>query len=292
MNKTDLTIAIVSYNTRDYLRTCLASVYESRLGRYKIEVYVYDNASTDGSAEMLRHDFKQVKTIAGPENIGFAAANNVILHKSNSRYCLLLNSDTKLNPDTLKKMIEFMDSVPSAGVSTCKLLLPSGKIDPACHRGLPTPWAALTYLLKIEKVFPKSRLFGQYHLGYEDFNSTHEIDIPSGAFFMVRSRILEEVGYLDEDYFMYAEDIDWAYRIKTSGYKVFYNPEVICLHYKKQSGRSNSNIRQKIAADIAFHENNLLFYNKHLAKKYGFIITWKINALYAIRIFLLRHLRI
>lgn len=290
--KPDLSIIIVSFNTKRLLADCLDSIFKSLIRPYKLEVIVYDNGSTDGSVEVVRRDYPQVKLLAGKDNIGYAAANNRGLEISQGKIILLLNSDTRLNDDTLKKMLDFMYRNQHAAVATCKLVLSDGQLDPACHRGFPTPWAALTYFLKLERLFPHSRFFGQYHMGYLDFATTHEIDSPSGAFYMVRSNVIHAVGNLDEDYFMYAEDLDLSYRIKHQGYRIYYYPETTCLHLKKQSGRRKNDGDVQFRTDIMFHENNWLFYQKHFAPIYPQFLTLAIKFTYWLRLLLLKRFRI
>ncbi|MFZ5845494.1 MAG: glycosyltransferase family 2 protein, partial [Patescibacteria group bacterium] len=139
----------------------------------------------------------------------------------------------------------------------------------------------------LERLFPKFRLFAQYHQGYKDLNTIHEVDCIVGAFFLVRREIVAQVGLLDEDYFMYAEDIDWCYRIRQAGWKIMYNPTVSILHKKKQSGRSHFLRKRRVATEIYFHKYNWLFYKKHYARKYGPLLTPFVNAFYATRLFLL-----
>ena len=182
----------------------------------------------------------QVICIQNGKNLGFAAGNNPGIRRAKGRYILLLNSDTEVDADTFAKMLSYMDKNENVGASTCKVMLPTGDIDPSCHRGFPTPWASITYLLKLEKLFPTSVLFGQYHQGYKGLTTIHEVDCIVGAFFMVRANVIKKVGLLDEDYFMYGEDIDWCYRIKKAGWKIMFSPQTSILHRKKQSGRSNS----------------------------------------------------
>lgn len=283
----DLSVIILNFNTRELTRTCIRSVLSSRIAPYTMEVIVCDNGSTDGSVEMLRKEFPDVQIIQNKKNMGFAAGNNPGIRSSQGRYVLLLNSDTEVPKTTLSTMIAFMDEHPEAGASTCKLILPDGSMDPACHRGFPTPWAAFTYLTKLERLFPKSRLFGEYHQGYKDIGTIHEVDCIVGAFFLVRREVIQQVGLLDEDYFMYGEDIDWAYRIRERGWKILFNPTVTILHKKKQSGRSNAKRDRRVTTEIYFHRYNWLFYKKHFAKKYGWWLTALVNAFYITRIFLL-----
>lgn len=265
----------------------METVFASTLGEYFMEVIVCDNASTDGSQQMITKEFPKVTFIDNKKNLGFAGGNNPGIKKAKGRYILLLNTDTEVPETTLKKMISLMDGYPEVGASTCKLILPDGSMDPACHRGFPTPWAAFTYLSKLEKLFPKTKLLGEYHQLYKDINTIHEVDCISGAFFMVRREVVSQVGLLDEDFFMYGEDIDWAYRIRLHGWKIMYNPLSTILHKKKQSGRSNILKRRRVTTEIYFHKYNWLFYKKHYAKKYGPFFSFFVNSFYTLRLFLL-----
>ena len=289
MKKTiDLSVVILNYNTKDLTKRCLETVMASHLEPYTMEVIVCDNGSDDGSIETIKENFPQVQLIENKKNVGFAAGNNPGIKAARGRYVLLLNSDTEVPPVTLSTMVQFMDDNPKVGASTCKLLLTDGSMDPACHRGFPTPWASVTYLLKLEKLFPKSMVFGQYHQGYKDLSTIHEVDCIVGAFFLVRQNVIASVGLLDEDYFMYGEDIDWAFRIRQKGWKIMYNPTVTILHKKKQSGRSNKNKDRRITTELYFHTYNWLFYKKNYAKKYGPILSFFVNIFYSGRIFLLK----
>jgi GT2 family glycosyltransferase len=286
-NFIDCTIIIVSFNTKELLHSCLLSIRNSDLKNYHTEIIIYDNASGDGSQEMIIQNFPEITLIKGDENIGFAAGNNRAIAKAKGKYILLLNSDTELFPDTLQKMLDFMEEKKAVGAATAMLILSDNTMDPACHRGFPTPWAALTYITKLEKLFPASHLFGQYHQGYKGFSTIHEIDCPSGAFFLVPREIITKVGLLDEDYFMYAEDIDWAYRIKQHKYKIYFNPEAVCKHLKKQSGRAQDNSELKLKTDKYFYQTMELFYRKHLFSHYPKIITLLIISVIRFKLFLL-----
>lgn len=283
----NLSVIIVSYNTREHLYECLQSLMKFRPKGITREILVVDNGSADGSAVMVRDKFPEVRLIISGENLGFARANNLAIRKSHGEYILLLNSDTLFTADPVSEMLRFMDQKPRAAVSTCKLILPDGNQDPACHRGFPTPWAAFTYIFKLEKLFPESRLFGQYHQGYKDLTLPHEVDCISGAFFLIRRKAVDSVGLLDEDYFMYAEDIDWCYRIRLAGWQIWFNPEVSVLHKKMQSGRQHNTDSQRQTSKRYFHVNNLLFYRKHYQKKYGPVITFLVNMFYKVRLIVL-----
>jgi len=282
----DITIIILSYNTYDLTLQCLTALSKTDWGSLTHEIILVDNASTDKTVERIKKKFSDVRVIKNSKNIGFAAGNNVGIREAKGRYLLLLNSDTEVNPGTLKTMIEFMDTHTEAGASTCRLVLPDGSMDPACHRGFPTPWNGFSYYVKLESVFPKTKLFGGYHMGYKDIAVPHEVDAISGAFFMVRKEVIQEVGMLDEAYFMYAEDIDWAYRIKEHGWEIWFNPDTAALHHKKKSGRGHSDQKKRIESYIYFLIYNKLFYTKHYEKKYSPFITFLVYSMYDVQVWL------
>lgn len=283
----DLSIVILNFNTVALTRTCLETVFASDLGSFRMEVIVCDNGSTDGSVEMIQHEFPQALLIENKHNLGFAAGNNPGLKRAKGRYVLLLNSDTEVPKDTLRVMIRFMDENSECGAATCKVVLADGNLDWACHRGFPTPWAAFTYVSKLEKLFPKTRLFGEYHQGYKDVNTVHEVDCITGAFFLVRRDVIQSVGLLDEEYFMYGEDIDWAYRIRKAGWKIMFNPTVSILHKKKQSGRSHADDKRKVTTEIYFHTYNRLFYKKHYEQHHP-VLSIFVRIFYTVRLFFLK----
>lgn len=277
-----LSIIILNYNTKDLLKQCLQSLHDSQFTIHNSEIIIVDNSSDDGSAEMVKSEFPKVKLIVNPQNYGFAKGNNVALrwirqthHKQDQeKYVLLLNSDTVVEKDTLPVMVKFMEENPKVRVATCRVELGSGELDPACHRGFPTPWASLTYFLGLEKLFPRSKLFAQYHQTFKDLNTIHEIDSPTGAFYLVCRQVVEQVGMLDEDFFMYGEDLDWSYRIKKAGWKIMYVPQVKITHFKKQSGRDNISMEERRNATDHFYQTMKLFYQKHYQDKYPFFINW------------------
>ena len=262
----NVSIIIVSFNTKDLLRACLAAVAAG-------EVIVVDNGSSDGSVEMVKKEFPGVTLIANSQNRGFAAANNQGLKRARGRYMLLLNSDTEVPPGAIGEVTRFMDEHPDIGVTGAKLMLPNGRMDPACHRGFPTPWAAVAYFTGFEKAFPHSRFFGEYHQGYKTMNEPHQIDSPSGAFYFVRREVYESVGPLDEDYFMYGEDLDWSYRIKQKGWKIYFYPRVTVLHHKKQSGRASTDPALRKQTQQYFYDTMKLFYKKHYSHRYSWLVT-------------------
>lgn len=269
----DLSIIIVNYNTRELLQTCLRPLVGSNHPTSPWQIIVIDNGSTDGSSAMVKQEFPDVACILLRDNLGYAVANNEGIKKARGRYILLLNSDTQSTAQAIRSMISFMDGHPRAYASGCKLVLTDGSMDPACHRGFPTPWAALTYFFGFEKLFPSSKIFGQYHQGYKDMSCVHEVDSVTGAFFLVRREVISQVGSLDEDFFMYGEDLDWAYRIKQAGGMILFNPAVTVFHRKKQSGRENSDLPLRRRTESYFYHSMKIFYNKHYRHRYGFLIT-------------------
>ena len=276
----DISIIIVNFNTKNLLKNLLASFKNSNLGEYKAEVIVIDNASTDGSQKYLKAQNSKLKMIFNQKNLGYSKANNKGIRKAKGRYILLLNSDTLLRKETLFKMLKFMDKNKKYAAATCKIELADGKIDPSCHRGFPAPWAAFTYFFGMEKNFPQSKLFGQYHQTWKNPEKIHEVDVISGAFFMIRKSVFKKIGLLDERFFIYAEDIDLCYRIRQTGQKIAFNPHTKITHFKTSSGRKNrkgnkitqkdKEIRKKTSK--YFFETMKLFYDKHYKDKYPWII--------------------
>lgn len=280
----DLSIIILSYNTLRVLQECLESIKRSETTGFSFETIVVDNASTDGSVKMVREEFPWVRLIVSKKNLGFAGGCNLGLKKAAGRYILFLNSDTIVKPIAFKKMIAFMDKDPAIGVSTPKTVLFSGGMDPDCHRGFPTPWASICYFFGLERCFPKSKFFGQYHKAYLNLDRVHEIDAGFGTFMFVRREALEQVGDWDESYFFYGEDLDLFYRIKKAGWKVMFYPEPLVMHHKgassglrkesKRITRVNKEIRIKTAkASIKAME---IFYKKFYQDKYPHWLTWLI----------------
>lgn len=276
----DLSIVIVSYNTKEFLGRCLDSIFESTLK--DLEVIVVDNASKDGSVEEIRKFDSEVKIIENKENVGFSKANNQGVKIAKGKYLLFLNPDTVVYPETLKFMAEFMDKNEKAGASTCKVVLPNGKLDDSSHRGFPTPWNSFSHFLNLSKLFPKSRLFAGYSLGFLDLTKTHEIDSLGGAFMLTRRKAGEEVGWWDEDYFFYGEDIDFCFRLKNKGWKIYFVPNVSILHFRGMSSGIKSHSKHLSTADIETRKTATtarfnamkIFYRKHYVFKYPKVINW------------------
>lgn len=273
-NRIDCSIVIVTYNTSELLKKTLTALLHSlRLTSFSYEVIIVDNASHDETASMVQKEFPQLTYIQNIENRGFAYGNNIGIRRSTGRYVLLLNSDVLVEDRVLDVMVKYMDNHPQVGVSTCRVVFPNGKPDPAAHRGFPDPWASFTYFFGLEKMFPQHTLFARYHMTYMDLQEEHEIDSPSGAFYLARSRAIGEVGELDEQFFMYAEDLDWSMRFKKKGWKIMFVPGVQVIHLKKQSGRNSTNRAVRKKTTQAFYDTMVLFYRKYYEQQYPFIIN-------------------
>lgn len=286
VNSVDLSIIILSYKSKDHLSVLLPSVFNSRgvsftvssrailnasegesrdpstrmlrPGMTHAEVIIVDNDSQDGTLEFLKSKDYPLKTIANINN-GFAAGNNIGIKQSTGKYVLLLNPDTKLEPDTLQLMVEFMEKNQNVGISGCKLIKGNGKLDLACRRRFPNPWNSF------------SRLFLKDNTNYNYTNISEdesmEVDSVVGAFLLIRRSVMDTVGLLDETFFMYGEDIDWCYRCKEAGYKVWYYPKALAHHYK---GESSKKIPFK--ALKWFHDSMWIFYKKHYWNKYPVVL--------------------
>ena len=232
------------------------------------EIFVVDNNSVDGSNEMVTNLFPKVILIANNENVGFSVANNQAIKKSTGEYVLLLNPDTIVPENCFEKILEFADAKPDLGGCGVHMVDGQGNFLPESKRGLPTPEVALYKMIGLNKIFPKSKKFGKYHLGYLPENENNEIDILSGAFMLMRKKTLDEVGLLDETFFMYGEDIDLSYRITQGGWKNYYFAETNIIHYKGESTKklSTNYVRVFYKAMIIFAEKHYTGRNKKLFK--------------------------
>lgn len=263
-----LAIVIVSYNTRDMLRDCLRSIMPGA-SRLNLSIWVVDNASRDGSADMVRAEFPHVQVLVSQHNGGYAYANNLALravlsaagpHPATADYVMLLNPDTVVPAGALDGLVAFMEAQPEVGACGPKLLLADGSLDLACRRAFPAPSAFVYRALGLSKLFPRSKRFGSYNLTYLDPDVQTEVDSVVGACMLVRAGVVREVGLLDEAYFMYGEDLDWAYRIKQYGWKIMYVPSVTVHHYKRASSR-----QRPFRSIRAFYQAMRVFHRKHYA---------------------------
>jgi len=263
----DVSIIIVSYNVRYFLESCLYSVYKA-LREITGEVIVVDNNSVDGSAQMTGEKFPGVKLICNTENTGFARACNQGIAIASGKYVLLLNPDTLIEETTLSKTIHFIEDHPDAGAVGVKMIDGKGEFLPESKRALPTPVVAFYKIFGLSRLLPRSKIFNRYYLGNLDENRTHPVEILTGAFMMIRAEVLRKTGGLDEDFFMYGEDIDLCYRILKAGYKNYYFPETTIVHYKGESTKKGS-----LNYVILFYKAMLIFSKKHFSRQHAGYIS-------------------
>ncbi len=267
----DLGIIIVNWNTRELLRKTLQTVFASE-GDFTYQVVVVDNGSSDGSQDMVKTEFPQAHFIASEINGGFSYGNNLGLHalgyrgtgdidNDSPRYALLLNPDTEVPPTSLYDMTQFMDNNPDVGIAGPKLLLKENEqLDKACRRSFPTPIISFYHFSGLAKLFPKSPRFARYNLTYLDQDQQAEIDSVVGAYMQLRKEAIAQTGLMDETFFMYGEDLDWALRVKQAGWTVVYYPKVIVWHVKRAASRKSKK------AQFEFYRAMLIFYRKHYRK--------------------------
>lgn len=305
----DIAIVIVNYNTCDLLRDCLRSVFSSRLDMTRLpveqqgpqprvlalDVCVVDNASPDGSVAMVRQEFPQVRVIANPGNVGYPAANNQGLRlygfeetspplpppplpagRGGGRgvgppFALLLNPDTVLPPDALARMVGFIEGRPTVGAAGPRLVRLDGSLDKACRRSFPTPQVSLYHMLYLDRLFPRSRRFARYNLTFLPVDAVVQVDAIVGAFMLVRGAAIRQAGLLDETFFMYGEDLDWAKRITDAGWEVWYNGEVTVTHVKEAASRFSYKAR------VEFYRAMNIFYDKHYRASTPFWLDWLIR---------------
>lgn len=276
---TRLSVIILSYNTDKTTERCINSLIACT--NIELEIIVVDNGSSDGSLKMLEFFKKKLnrtggeisfKLIVNHQNLGYPKGNNQGIKNAKGKYILFLNSDTIVKKINFKQLLNYLDSREDVGVLTVNVVLPSGKIDPASHRGFPTIWNSFCYFLKLEAVFKKipifNHLFGGYHLVNKDLRSIHEIDSPTGAFYLTRKSLLDRIGGFDENFFMYGEDLDLSYRVKKQGYKVLYYPLYKVVHLKYASGLGHIDFETRKQIKGHFFNAMKLFYKKHYQDRY------------------------
>lgn len=277
----DLSVIIVSYNTCQLLDDCLSSLLAAEPPAGGIEIIVVDNASSDGSQEMVREKYPQVKLLALEQNLGFSTANNRGTAVANGRTILFLNSDTLLSKESLVQPLQYLQDNPRAGAVTVRLVYPDGQRDPDNHRGFPTPWNALCHFTGLGRLFPHNPRFNGYFQSYADFDRTHAVDVIAGSFMMMPRQLIDDLGGWDETYFFYGEDIDLCYRIHEAGYEIIYYPHVEVLHYKGASSglrKESAGIAQppketrvKVARESV--RAMKIFYRKFYSDKYPPVLT-------------------
>lgn len=266
-----LSIIIVNYNVKFFLEQCLSSVHKA-IEKLETEVWVVDNASTDGSIEYLKQRFSFVKFVENPENTGFSKGNNSVLYQCKGKYVLFLNPDTLIAEDCLLKCIKFLELNALIGALGIRMIDGSGRFLPESKRSFPTPLASLYKLAGLSRMFPKSPIFSRYALGYLDEHKDHEIEVLSGAFMMVKKDLLIQLKGFDEAFFMYGEDIDLSYRIVKSGYKNYYFSDSTVIHFKGESTKKNN-----LGYVKNFYKAMSIFVKKHYSKNSGYLFPFFLN---------------
>ncbi|MBU1000665.1 glycosyltransferase family 2 protein [Patescibacteria group bacterium] len=279
----ELSIVILSFNVKELLLNCLDSIFKNKDKLDKWQIIVVDNASTDGSIEEVRKRYKNnlpsskdkdIKIIENKENLGFAAGNNTAIPYISAPVVLFINPDTVVVNNAIQKSLEVLLTSPDYGAITCKVELPNGKLDYSCHRGFPTPWNSFAYFGGLTKRFPSSRLFAGYTGGFLDTSKAHEIDCISGTFLMVRKIAAEQIGFWDVNYFFNGEDIEFCFRLREKGWKIYYYPSVKIIHFKGSSSglwrTSGVLVKKSVKLKSASHAASAMrvFYKKHYYKKY------------------------
>jgi len=233
--RNDLDIVITTFNVKDLLLDCLKSVFDTKGKGDAWNVIVIDNASTDGTADAVEKNFPNVKLITSKENLGFAKANNLARKFANAKNVLFLNPDTKISDKVIQKTLKILEDKKDIAAVGCRVVLPNGKIDYSCHRGLPTIWNTFSYWSGLSKLLPKSKFFAGYTATYLDYRKSSEIDCISGTYLMIRRPVLDKINWWDEDYFWNGEDIEMCYQIKKLGMKIWYDASSEIVHFKGSS---------------------------------------------------------
>tara|TARA_B100000886_G_scaffold333603_1_gene287895 strand:+ start:1334 stop:2200 length:867 start_codon:yes stop_codon:yes gene_type:complete len=274
-----LSVIIVNYNVKNLLRDCLLSVQKAAHS-IDTEIIVVDNASSDGSVEMLKAEFKYIKLIANTQNLGFSKANNQGIAQAQGKYILLLNPDTLINKNTFEDCLNFSKQTNNCGGIGVKMLDANNQFLKESKRGFPTPWASLCRLSFLNKLFPNSALLNGYYLGHLSNDENHQVEVLAGAFIWIKKSIIDEIGGLDETYFMYGEDIDFSYRIQQAGYHNYFLGTVTILHYK---GESTDKYSFKYIKH--FYDAMKIFSKKHYTRTYplyhmGIILMIILHSIY------------
>lgn len=260
----DVSIIIVNWNTKDLLAQCLRAVQDT-VKKVTYDIYVVDNNSSDGSQPMVQQDFPGIKLIANTENVGFASANNQAMRVCEGRYILLLNSDAFVKDNTIDTMVAFMDSHPDAGMAGCKLLYGDGRLQASCAR-FPTLLTEVFIAFGLDKIFAKTKFFGSYMMTDWDYGDTRPVDVIMGAFMLARADVVQKVGLMDESFFMYSEEVDWCYRFKAAGWKIYFTPDAEAIHLWGGSSQ-----KVKVETLIRLYKARTQFFRKHYGRLTAFL---------------------
>jgi GT2 family glycosyltransferase len=270
----EVSFVIVSYNTCDFLKGCLQSLTESIGHSFVYEVIVVDNGSVDGTLPMLALEYPWVKLLRNSENIGYTKAMNMGLKIGQGDYFVQLNPDVFVYPGTFQEIVTFLNQNVDIGICTPKVVNSDGSLQKQCRRSFARPWDVITYFLGLDRIFPNSRFFGRYLLTYLPENEIADVDSVSGSCMVIRQSLIEQIGYLDERFFAYQEDTDFCFRAKQSNWRVVYFPDGIIKHFGGMGGSLNDPYR----SITAWHTSYFLYYQKHLARNYFFLVNWMMYA--------------
>jgi GT2 family glycosyltransferase len=275
---TTLSIILLNFNGWNWVEKCLHSFHHldnwASTGPEGFEVILVDNGSTENKLAVFEERYPWLITKRLPENIGFSAGNNVGISMAKSPFVMLLNTDTEFTPKTNLSLLLEQFNNPSVAIVSPKVVLSSGDIDHACHRGFPTPWNALMYYSGIARRFPRWPLVSGYTRSWQDLQTIHPVDACTGAAMIVRTAAIDQVGLLDESFFMYAEDIDWCYRFAQAGWLTMYDPSVVVIHHKHKSGQKNQDLSVRSKSITAFFNTMKQFMNKHYRHKYPAVVLF------------------
>ena len=273
MSSVAISICIVNLNAKEYLQECLASL-PAAVGTLPYETIVVDNASTDGSVEMLQQDFPQVALIRNDENLGYTRPMNQAMQRAAGEFIMQLNPDAVAEPGAFEKLVEFMQSNPAAGICTPKVLNRDGSLQYQCRRGAARPWDTVAYFSGLARLFPHNPKFSGYLLTYLPENQIAEVEAVSGSCMLIRRAVVDAIGYLDEQFFAYQEDADFCFRARQAGWKIYYLPQAAVTHYGGMGGSRSQPYRGIIEWHRSYHK----YYRKHLAREYFFLINWLMYA--------------
>jgi GT2 family glycosyltransferase len=264
----DVSICIVTYHARDFLRDCLLSIY-GMVGSISFEIIVVDNHSEDGTLDMLRQEFPEVRLLINEQNTGYTRPNNQAIRVSEGRTILLINPDTLVKPNAITELVSFLDAHSEVGIVGPKVLNRDGTLQKQCRRSEARPWDSICYFSGLSRLFPHDKRFAGYLMTYLDEDLTHETEAVSGSSMLIRRAVIDQIGDLDENFFAYQEDTDYCRRARLAGWKVFYHPSAQIIHY---GGEGGSKV-QPYRAIIEWHRSYYLYYRKHFAKDYPIIFS-------------------
>jgi len=268
MNDVQLSICIVTYQANDYLRRCLLSIAQNPPDGI-FECIVVDNHSDDGTQEMLEAEFPQVRVISNPRNLGYTVPMNQAMREAKGKYLLQLNPDTLIHPKALSLLIEFMERNPEIGICGPKILNDDGSMQKPCRRGESRPLAVIGYFTRLGKLFPRNKPLNEYLMSYMDENETHAVAGVAGSCMLIRKETIDQIGYLDEQFFAYQEDADFCFRARKAGWKIFYYPPAQVTHF---GGLGGSRVHP-YRSIYEWHKSYFLYYRKNLAGDYCFLFN-------------------